>query len=230
MLENTQKIKELYEDIQRKIYYMIPEKWDKLFLYASVLERLGDVETGELYFYYIPKGILKKNPVNVYEIPSKFNLNEKEYLKLVEKLFNKIKELREEFKKADLKKEVWSNLTISIQNMKFKVEYNYEDLLKSRFSSFERHVIWRSNYLGIGMDRCNRQEKEALKQYQKTPEKPIRKEKYEAGIYIHDIQNIVDYKTEDYKESQNISNLSNEEQELHLKNQILFFNNEKVSQ
>ena len=27
MLNHTKKIKEMYEDIQRKIYYMIPEKY-----------------------------------------------------------------------------------------------------------------------------------------------------------------------------------------------------------
>ena len=101
MLKTTRKIKEIYEDIQKKIFYMIPEKWDELYLYASVIERFGNIETGELFFYYIPKGILKKNPINVYEIPTKFNLEEGEYLRLVELLYDKIKELRNEYKKQE---------------------------------------------------------------------------------------------------------------------------------
>ena len=28
MLNHTRKIKEIYEDIQRKLFYMIPEKWE----------------------------------------------------------------------------------------------------------------------------------------------------------------------------------------------------------
>ena len=36
MLKHTKKIKEMYEDIQRRIFYMIPEKWDKMYLYASI--------------------------------------------------------------------------------------------------------------------------------------------------------------------------------------------------
>ena len=226
MIEHTQKIKELYEDIQRKLFYMIPEKWDKLYLYASVMERLGNVETGELYFYYIPKGILKKNPINVYEVPAKFNLDEKEYIKLVEKLYNTIKELRMEFKKVEPLKDVWSNVTISIQNNKFKVEYVYEDLLKSKFSSYERHIIWRSKYLNIGVDRCNKQEKEVLKQFIESPEVWARKEKYETGIYIQDIQNIVDFDTQEYKKVENIENFSQEE-ECATTNQILMYNKEK---
>ena len=76
MLQHSKKIREIYEDIQRKIFYMIPEKWEELYLYSSVIEQLGQFETGELFFYYIPKGIIKRKPINVYEIPSKFNLDE----------------------------------------------------------------------------------------------------------------------------------------------------------
>ena len=54
MLNHTKKIKEMYEDIQRRIFYMIPEKWEKLYLYASVMDRIDGHKTGELFFYYIP--------------------------------------------------------------------------------------------------------------------------------------------------------------------------------
>ena len=62
----------------------------------------GEKEAGELFFYYVPKGILKKKPVNVYEIPSKFNIDETEYLKLVDALYSKIKELRKKCTKFAL--------------------------------------------------------------------------------------------------------------------------------
>ena len=104
MLKHTKKIKEMYEDIQRRIFYMIPEKWEKMYLYASVSDLIDRRKTGELFFYYIPKGIFKKNPVNVYEIPQKFNLDEKEYQKL-EKLWtikvgNREKSQLEEYGKS----------------------------------------------------------------------------------------------------------------------------------
>ena len=54
MLKHTKKIKEMYEDIQRRIFYMIPEKWEKMYLYASVMDRIDGQKTGELFFYYIP--------------------------------------------------------------------------------------------------------------------------------------------------------------------------------
>ena len=165
MLKTTRKVKDLYEDIQRKIFYMIPEKWEELYLYASIIERFGSVETGKLFFYYIPKGILKKNPVNVYEIPTKFNLEESEYMKLVELLYDKIKELRNEYKKIENGK-TWSNLTISIKDMQFTVEYRYDDLQKSELDSYQRHIVWRNQYLGMSMEKVSKAEREILKRYE----------------------------------------------------------------
>ena len=114
MLRTTKNMKDKYEEIQNQLFYMIPEKWEKIFLYASIIDRTGNVQTGELYFYYIPKGLLKKKPVNVYEVPSKFNIDEAEYTKLVDKLYEIIKNLRQDFIETD--QELWTNLTISIEN------------------------------------------------------------------------------------------------------------------
>ncbi len=219
MLKHTRKIKEIYEDIQREIFYMIPEKWEKLFLYSSVIDKPEGGETGELFFYYIPKGIFKKKPVNVYEIPSKFNLDEKEYLKLVDVLYEKIKELREVFRAAE-SQEVWSNITITIQNFKFRVEYNYENLQNSDFTSYERHIIWRYKNLGIGLEQVNKEEREILKRYLIGAKTLVRKEVYDAGIYIKDVKNIVDYTTEDYDTTQNIQYATTKDEKIN-KNQIL---------
>ncbi len=200
MLNHTKKIKEIYEDIQKKLYYMIPEKWDKLFLYSSVIDMPNGEQKGELYFYYIPRGILKKKPVNVYEIPNKFNLDESDYLKLVSILYGRIKTLREEFRKSETGN-IWSNITMSIQNMKFKVEYNYDDLEHSEFNSYERHIIWRYEYLGIGEEQVNKKDKEILKRYLQTPKIIGRKETYETGIYIKDIENKIAYNTDETNNS-----------------------------
>ena len=157
MLNHTKKIKEIYEKIQKMIFYMIPEKWDTLYLYSSFIDLEDGKNTGELYFYYIPKGILKKKPINVYEIPNKFNLDENEYLKLVKILYDTIKQLREEFRKSE-SGTLWSNITITIKNLKFKVEYNYDNLKDNDFNSYERHIIWRYQYLGIGEAQVNKKE------------------------------------------------------------------------
>lgn len=215
MLRHTQKIKELYEEIQKHIYSMIPEKWESLYLYASVIE--GEKETGELFFYYVPKGILKKKPVNVYEIPSKFNIDESEYLKLVDTLYSKIKRLRQEFKKLELG-ETWSNVTMIIHNARFMVEYDYENLKENPLTSYERHVIWRCKYLGIAFEQLNKEEKEILKKYASGPKILARVERYDAGIYIKDIKNVVAY---DKKEVDENKYVETEKKTNKIRNQIL---------
>jgi len=225
MLNHTKKIKELYEDIQKKIFYIIPEKWEKLYLYSSVLDNPDrEGKTGELFCYYIPKGIFKKKPINVYEIPSRFNLDENEYLKLVEILYEKIKQLKDEFKKSETE-EMWTNLTITIQNLKFKVEYDYSDLENSDFTSYERHVVWRYNYLGITPEQVSKEEREILKRYFLGAKTLSRKEHYDAGIYIKDIQNIIGYSTQDYDSIQNVEYVATKNQKAN-KNQILLSEDE----
>ena len=59
MITNS-RIREIYTEIQKQLFYMIPEKWDKVYLYASVLERPNHLETGEMFFYYVPRGVLKR--------------------------------------------------------------------------------------------------------------------------------------------------------------------------
>lgn len=219
MLKHTKKIKEMYEDIQRRIFYMIPEKWDKMYLYASVTDLIDGHQTGELFFYYIPKGIFKKNPVNVYEIPQKFNLDEKAYIKLVNILYKKIVELREEFKKIELV-QTWTNLTMTIQGTQFKVEYDYEDISKSKFSNYERHIIWRYNNLGIKEEQLNKKEREIIERYLLGEKVVRRRERYEEGIYIKNIKNIVDYDTETYSSEQKIEYVATKEDKV--RNQIIF--------
>ena len=218
MLKHTKKIKEMYEDIQRRIFYMIPEKWDKMYLYASVSDLIDSRKTGELFFYYIPKGIFKKNPVNVYEIPQKFNLDEKEYIKLVNILYEKIVDLREEFRKSETGG-IWSNITITIENLKFKVEYNYEDLKNHYFNSYERHIIWRYNNLGIREEQLSKEEHKIIERYLLGEKVVKRRERYETGICIKNIKNIVDYDTESYDSEQNIEYVATKNEKA--RNQII---------
>ena len=185
-------------------------------------------KSGELFFYYIPRGILKKKPVNVYEIPNKFNIDENQYFQLVNLLYNKIKQLREEFGRSETK-ELWSNITISINNLKFKVEYNYDDLLNNDFNSYERHIIWRVKYLGIIPEQCTKEEKDIIRRYASQSKQLLRQEYYESGIYIKDVKNIVDYNQNGYENITNIENNKTEKQEgkkqeikNKKKNQILF--------
>ncbi len=154
------KIQMIYSEIQKQLFYMIPEKWSKVYLYSSILERQSHLETGELYFYYIPKGVLRKNPVNVYEIPNKFSIDENQYLKLVDKLYNTVKRLQEIC--VELGEEKWNSVVISIADFKFQVEYQYDNI---NFSSYEKHLIFRYIYLNYPITSFNKNEREIIQRY-----------------------------------------------------------------
>ena len=218
MLKNTKKIKELYEDIQRKIFFAVPGNWDELYLYASIINRLGNIQTGEMYFYFMPRGILKRKFINVYEVPAKYDIEEEEYLKLIEMLYNKIKELRDEFENT--KQPVWSNITITIKNNRFKIEYNYDNLVGGQEAYYNHHIYWRYKYLK--MEPHGKKEEKAIEQYLSTRSKSRKKdEEYETGIYLKRKVNIVTYDTTDFKNTQRVEYLARKAETKQIKNQIL---------
>ena len=57
MLRTTKNMKDKYEKIQTCLFDLIPEKWEEIYLYASVIDDEENVQTGEMYFYYLPKGL-----------------------------------------------------------------------------------------------------------------------------------------------------------------------------
>lgn len=110
---------------------------------------------------------------------------------------------------------------MSIQGLKFKVEYDYTDLNHSYFSSYERHVIWRYENLGIGEEQVSKQDKDILKAYHLGAKTLTRKEHYDAGIYIQDIENVIAYSTEDYNTNEKEVEQVVEKTEKKRKNQLL---------
>ena len=191
----TPKIKIIYKEIQKKLFYMLPEKWDSIYLYASVVQH-AKLQTGEMFFYYIPKGVFKKNPVNVYEVPAKFNIEEDD-LKLADSLYDKIKELREEMIKNGEKP--WTNVTIIIEKTNFKAEFRYNNLINSPFSNEDRHLTWQYIYLDKPIDSYNRKEREIIEKCLK--ERNILGDEvniYNENIYYQkDIKSIIDFDKED---------------------------------
>lgn len=183
----------LYSEIQKKLFYIIPEKWESIYLYASVIDVPNQKPVGEMYFYYLPKGIIKKKYVNGYEIPNLFNIDEEQYSKLITDVYNLIKHLRERFVKTG--KKVWSSVTISVANFKFKVEYDYEDLRECEFDSYQRHVIWRFNYLKESTEIFSRKDKKIIENYQKYISNfpPMKKDLYVEGMYKKPVKNIIDF-------------------------------------
>ena len=192
MLRTTKNMKEKYESIQNYIFALIPEKWEEIYLYASVYKKEHNSQSGELFFYYLPKGIIKRKFINVYEVPKRFNINEEQYLKIVSELYTCIKSLRKDF--IDTEQEIWTNITISIANFRFKVEYNYEKLPTTEKEIFERNTIWKYKYLKIGGD--NKEERKILEQYFSVIQ-PSNKNTYETGLYVKTDSNNIGFDKDD---------------------------------
>lgn len=158
-------LKSIYSDIRTLLFNMIPEKWESVYLYASVIVDKANKESGEMFFYYFPKSVIRKNPVNVYEVPIKFNINEELYMKSARQLYELIKKLRHECIKVD--KTSWTNISISIENVEFLVEYNYDNLLNSTYTSEDRRNIWKYKYLDFPIEKFTKLERETLYRYLK---------------------------------------------------------------
>lgn len=185
-------IKDLYSEIRKYLFYMIPEKWDSIYLYASVIQKDNGEETGEMFFYYFPKSIIKKNPVNVYQIPHKFNLDENEYIKLTNELYELIKKVRHECQKYD--KIDWSNITISIENVEFSAEYNCDNLMSSDYSNQDRMAIWQYKYLEYPIEKFPKEQRDKIQYYLAEEEMGLHKNKvYTETFYQPHEHNNIQY-------------------------------------
>lgn len=133
------KLERIYHQIAQTIVEMIPEEWEKVYLYGEVLEGVQST-----YFYYYPYE--SDQPIYSLDIPELFDVEEEEYDQLKGQLYDLLRDLWNESKRDG--NEVWTNLTLILDSSgKFKLEYGYEDL--SETDHFVRSMIWRYNKLGI---------------------------------------------------------------------------------
>ncbi len=156
----TQVMEELFEKIANKANEMIPEDWDKLFMYAEVSEGASEV-----FFYYYPKG--KNTPIYSLDVVDVFEINEDEFDEMSMELNDYFEELREEFKKN--KQEPWTNLTLTLEsNGKFNIDYDYTDL--SEADSYEQHIVWRYKHLGMQPSPDRKRDVKIIQEYLKKKE------------------------------------------------------------
>lgn len=152
-------INRLYKKIEQLLMSLIPENWKSIYLYASVING----KSGEMYFYYFPKKIIKTNPVNCYEVPDKFLINENAYNKSLQRLYSYIKSLNQ------ITSPKWSNVTINIQNDFFTIEYYFDNLVMSKYSDEDRRTIWCYNNLRIPKESLSEKQRSLVEKYNKEP-------------------------------------------------------------
>lgn len=137
----TKKMSEIYGIIANKVDDMIPDEWEKIYLYGEVLE-----DSREVYFYF--ESTTSKELVYGHDIPSHYNVDKRIYRKLLKELSSCIVDLYNEYKENS--ENVWTSLTFILDNTgNVKINYNYDDVMNSAFSAGERQVIWEYEVLGL---------------------------------------------------------------------------------
>ena len=194
--KETDKAIEIASQIQELIYYIIPEKWKNIELYISMPD--SRIRKGELFFYYLPNSIFKRQYINCYEVPYMFNISEKEYSDIMSKLYNKFMILKEELNKNDRQvEEIYVHITkekyvyeIATDNVRLRKE-NIEKNMLSLFSSYENHIIWR--YLNLNILPDDKKEKNIITRYLNTVFPNLENEKISFDIIDENIKSIVDF-------------------------------------
>ena len=132
-------MEQIYQQIANTLVNIIPEEWEKIFLYAEIREGYKKV-----FFYYYTQFIVK--PVYNLDITSLFNISEEEYDELENKLYNSFTRLWEEFRVQG--QEQWTSLTFILDNSgKMKINYDYKDV--SELSPIEKQDKWEAEYLNM---------------------------------------------------------------------------------
>ena len=194
--KETDKALEIASQIQELIYYIIPEKWKNIELYISMPD--SRIRKGELFFYYLPNSIFKRQYINCYEVPYMFNISEKEYSDIMSKLYNKFMILKEELNKNNRQvEEIYVHITkekyvyeIATDNVRLRKE-NVERNMLSLFSSYENHIIWR--YLNLNILPDDKKEKNIITRYLNTVFPNLENEKISFDIIDENIKSIVDF-------------------------------------
>ena len=194
--KETDKALEIASQIQELIYYIIPEKWKNIELYISMPD--SRIRKGELFFYYLPNSIFKRQYINCYEVPYMFNISEKEYSDIMSKLYNKFMILKEELNKNNRHvEEIYVHITkekyvyeIATDNVRLRKE-NIEKNMLNLFSSYENHIIWR--YLNLNILPDDKKEKNIITRYLNTVFPNLENEKISFDIIDENIKSIVDF-------------------------------------
>ena len=194
--KETDKALEIASQIQELIYYIIPEKWKNIELYISMPD-IG-IRKGEMFFYYLPNSIFKRQYINCYEVPYMFNISEKEYSDIMSNLYNKFMILKEELNKNNRNVE---EIYVHITKDKYVMEIATDDIILKKndirknmlmlYSSYENHIIWR--YINLNILPDEKRDKEIIRKYLNSEYYTLEKELIEFEVINQNIKSIIDF-------------------------------------
>lgn len=155
---DTEKLNQIYQEIATTVIEIIPEEWEKIYIYSEIQE---DVSKVTFYYYSKEKDI----PIHVIKIPEIFDIDEDVIDQQRYKLYDYFEELWNEFIKTG--QDPWTSLTMYLDNSgEFKIDFEYDDY--SHLDDYEKSIIWKYRYLTITPE--DEDDKQFLEEYLKSLE------------------------------------------------------------
>lgn len=135
---SVERAEELYQIIGGKLTGIIPDKWDKIYLYAEILP-----DSRIIYFYF--NSLTKNELIYSHLIPSVYGVDRDVYIQLLRELQQSFAELNSEF--SENSPQTWTNLTMYVDRSgKFNIDYSYDEIL---ISPTHQRTIWEYEVLGM---------------------------------------------------------------------------------
>ncbi|VWA43829.1 immunity protein YezG family protein [Bacillus altitudinis] len=147
-----------YKQIAESINELIPCDWDKVWMYAEILD-----DSAEIVFYFKEQN--GNEYVNGHQIPHKYSVNKSTYIHLLYEL----SEIFEALKKAYIQNDLgaWTTATLQLDHKgEFSIEYGYDDVYSLGIDNVQRIAVW--EYETFGFLPEDKEDKEAVLNYLKN--------------------------------------------------------------
>ncbi|EDW23344.1 DUF600 family protein [Bacillus pumilus] len=147
-----------YKKIAESINELIPCDWDKVWMYAEILD-----DSAEIVFYFNEQN--EKEYVNGHQIPHKYNVSKSTYIHLLYELSEIFEELKKTYIQNDLG--AWTTATLQLDvSGKFTIDFGYEDVYSLGIDNVQRIAVWEYENFGFLPD--DEEDKEAVLNYLKN--------------------------------------------------------------
>lgn len=130
----------LLKKISDKVNEMIPEQWNKIYIYSEVTQNSGLIS-----FYYFPKDSAEY--VFSAMLPHLFDISAIDYYNDEDELLQLVRKLHDDAVQSY--GDNWTSITFIIDSEgKTILDYGYDDLSQS--TDYDRLIVWEYKYLGVG--------------------------------------------------------------------------------
>ncbi|WP_111292589.1 immunity protein YezG family protein [Bacillus safensis] len=155
-----EKIKEDYKRIAEIINEMIPVKWDKVWMYAEIID-----DSSEVNFYFCNPG--NEELIYGHDISEMYSVSNSIYKELLLKLLHSFEDLKKKYVNSGF--EEWSTAILKMEQQgKFSIEYGYENIYSIGINGDQRIAVWEYETFGFLPD--DEEDKEAVLNYIKNKE------------------------------------------------------------